>query len=451
MPVYGKIGDLIGRRIPFLIAIALFIVGSTGSALSTSFIELVVWRSLQGLGAGGLVILSQAIIADIVSARDRGKYMGPMGAVFGVATVLGPLLGGWFTEGPGWRWCFWTNVPIGLAALIITWYKLKLPARRSQKRFDFGGAVLLAAATAGIVFLTSWKSVTDATSYDWSDPILLALAAGTVVAFIGFLIVESRVEDPLIPLHLFRSRTFTVSVLIALIIGMTMFAALSFLPTFLQMAKGIGPTDSGLLMLPMMAGVLIASIGSGLLITRTGRYKIFPIVGMGLASLGILWLTQITANMSMVVFGSMLLVLGFGLGLVIQTIVIAAQNAVSPDLIGVATSTNNFLREIGAAVGTALFSTVFTSNLSTNLTAALKGAPAGSVPAGFGPESLTPTAVKSLPAGLHDSIVTAYADSLAPAFWYLVPLSVLGFAVAFFMKEIRLSTRPGFAASAPPA
>ncbi|GAA1944487.1 MDR family MFS transporter [Microbacterium aquimaris] len=448
MPVYGKVGDLYGRRIPFLIAISLFIVGSTGSALSGSFLELVTWRSVQGLGAGGLVILSQAIIADIVSARERGKFMGPMGAVFGVATVAGPLLGGWFTTGPGWRWVFWTNVPIGILALTIAFFALKLPARRPSKRFDLWGAILLAATTAGIVFLTSWTSVTGATHYDWSSPGLLATLAATVAAFAAFLLVETRVEDPVLPLDLFRSRTFSVSVLIALVLGMTMFAALSFLPTFLQMAQGVGPTESGLLMLPMTLGVLLTAIASGLLITRTGKYKIYPIIGMGLSTIGIVWLTFITANMSMVVFGAMVFTLGLGMGLVMQTIVIAAQNAVAPERVGVATSTNNFLREIGAAVGTSVFATAFTANLTTQIDDAVKSAPAGSVPDGFGAGSLTPDAVAKLPSALHDAIVDAYANALAPAFWYLVPLSVLGFIVAFFMREVTLSKTAGLVAAA---
>ena len=446
MPIYGKLGDLRGRRAPFLVAITIFVIGSTGSAVSSSFVDLVVWRSIQGLGAGGLVILSQAIIADIVSARERGKYMGPMGAVFGVATVAGPLLGGWFTDGPGWRWCFWLNVPIGLTALAIAWFRLRLPSRTPGSRFDLGGAVLMAATTAGIVLLTSWSSISPERRYDWSSPWLIGVLVGTVVALAAFLVVETRAVDPLIPLHLFRSRTFTVSVSIALVMGMTMFAALSFLPTFLQMAGGYDATDAGLLMLPMTVGLMITAIGSGLLITAKGRYKIFPILGMGITTIGLVLLTQLTADMSMVTFGAMIFVLGFGLGLVMQTIVIAVQNAVSPDLVGVATSTNNFLREIGAAVGTSVFSTVFTANLATRLADATRAVPAGDVPPGFGADSLTPEAVAQLPARLHDLVVDAYTEALAPAFWYLVPLGLVGFAIAFLMKEIKLSDKAGLVA-----
>ncbi|MBN0042292.1 MFS transporter [Cellulosimicrobium cellulans] len=448
MPIYGKVGDLVGRRVPFLVAIALFVVGSTGSALSGSFVELVTWRSVQGLGGGGLVILSQAIIADIVSAQDRGRYMGPMGAVFGIATVLGPLLGGWFTEGPGWRWCFWINVPVGIAAFGIAWFKLRIPSHRSTRRFDVLGAALLAVGTAGIVLVTSWTSLTDAPGYDWSDPLLLGLVAATLAAAAAFLLVETRASDPLIPLGLFRSPTFSVSVSIAFVLGMAMFAALSFLPTFLQMARGVGPTESGLLMLPMTAGLMITAIGSGLLIARTGRYKVFPIVGMGVATLGLVWLTRITAEISVATFGAMIFVLGFGLGLVIQTIVIAVQNSVAPELVGVATSTNNFLREIGAAVGTSILSTAFTTRLTASLDDAMARVPAGQVPKGLGPDSLTPETVDHLPGAVHDVVVNAYADALAPAFWYLVPLGVVGFVIAFFMKETRLSETAGLVARA---
>ncbi|MDL5350964.1 MDR family MFS transporter [Microbacterium sp. zg-YB36] len=446
MPIYGKVGDLFGRRVPFLVAIALFVVGSTGSALSGSFVELITWRSVQGLGAGGLVILSQAIIADIVSARDRGKFMGPMGAVFGIATVAGPLLGGWFTEGPGWRWCFWTNVPIGIIAFGIAWFTLKLPSHRPSRRFDIGGALLLATATSGIVFLTSWTSLTDSSGYDWSDPGLLSLAAATLAALLAFLVVESRVTDPIVPLRLFRSSTFAASAAIALVLGMAMFAALSFLPTFLQMSLGVGATESGLLMLPMTGGLLISTIGSGQIITRTGRYKIFPILGMGIATAALAWLTLITADMSMVLFGAMIFTLGLGLGLVMQTIVIAAQNSVSPERVGVATSTNNFLREIGAAVGTSVFSTAFTTRLSTTIAEDTRQLPASEVPSTFGASSLTPANVADLPPDLRDAIVDAYAQALAPSFWYLVPLGLIGFIVAFFMREIRLSTRAGMVA-----
>ena len=449
MPIYGKIGDLYGRRFPFLFAIAVFVLGSLGSALADSFWMLVTARSFQGLGAGGLVILSQAIIADIVSARDRGKYMGPMGAIFGIASVAGPLLGGWFTEGPGWRWCFWLNVPIGIAAFFVALFALKLPTRASSRPFDWFGTLFLTAATTGIVFMTSWPSVVPGGKYDWSDPWLSVLLAGTIVSFLLFVWVESRADEPLVPLFLFRSPIFSVSVSMALVLGITMFAALSFLPTFLQMARGIGPTESGLLMLPMTAGVMLTSIGSGLLITKTGKYRIFPIIGMAVTAAGIAWLTQITGNMSMILFGAMIFVLGFGMGLVIQTIVIAVQNSVDPALVGTATSTNNFLREIGAAIGTSVFGTLFTTRLTTNLhdvMATLPPADLARVHASLGDGALTPDDVKDLPEHLHTAVVNAYVDAMAPSFWYLVPIAVVGFVLSLFLRNKALSTKAGLVA-----
>ncbi|MCK0439293.1 MFS transporter [Gordonia alkaliphila] len=446
MPIYGKIGDLYGRRWPFLFAITIFVIGSLASALAGSFWILVAARTFQGLGAGGLVILSQAIIADIVSARDRGKYMGPMGAIFGVASVAGPLLGGYFTEGPGWRWCFWLNVPIGLTALVVAFFALKLPMQKSTRPFDWWGTILLTLFTSGIVFLTSWTSVAPSGKYDWSNPWLGALLVATIVAFGLFILVETRVDEPLVPLRLFRSSVFTVSVLVALILGITMFAALSYLPTFLQMARGAGPTDSGLLMLPMTAGVMLTAVVSGLLITKTGKYRIYPIMGMAITTAGIAWLTRLTGSMSMILFGAMIFVLGFGMGLVIQTIVIAVQNAVDPSEVGTATSTNNFLREIGAAVGTSIFGTLFTSRLTTNLHDVMDKIPPEDLPKGLLDGDLTPTVVKNLPEPLHTQVVDAYVNAMAPTFWFLVPIAAIGFILSLFLRNKALSTQAGLVA-----
>lgn len=438
MPLYGKAGDLWGRRWPFLVAIGLFTLASVGGALAQSFGELVLWRGVQGLGGGGLMILSQAIIADVVPAKERGRYMGPMGALFGVSAVVGPLLGGFFTDSLTWRWAFWLNVPIGLAALTVAWFTLRLPSHRSGRRLDVAGIVLMVVATSSLVLGTSWQSISGRPErgYDWSDPRLVGLALTTVLAGVAFVAVERRAEEPLVPLHLFRNRTFAVAAAIGLVIGMGMFAALSFLPTFLQMATGAGVTESGFLMLPMMAGVMLTAIGSGVLITRTGRYKVFPVVGMALTTLGLVWLTRLTGDISMGVFGVMIFVLGAGLGLVMQTIVLAVQNSVDPHEIGTATSTNNFVREIGAAVGIALFSTVFTTRLGDRLEPLFAGSPV----TGAGPESLTPGVVRQLPEALQDGVVAAYADALAPAFWYLVPLVALGFVLTLLLREVTLSS-----------
>ena len=443
MPLYGKFGDVWGRRWPFLVAIGLFTVASAGAGFAQSFGELVAWRGVQGLGGGGLMILSQAIIADIVPARDRGKYMGPMGALFGIAAVIGPLLGGLFTQHADWRWCFWINIPIGVAAFVTAWVTLKLPSHRSEKPIDVWGIVFMVVATSGLVLASTWTSFSGNSGYEWSDPWLIALVLVTVAAIAAFIAVERVVQDPILPLRLFRNPTFTIATLIGFILGAGMFAALAFLPTFLQMSTGVGVTQSGFLMLPMMVGVMLTAIGSGVAITKTGRYKVYPVAGLIITALGLAWLTRITGDMSLVLFGAMIFVLGAGMGLVMQTIVLAVQNAVDPHELGTATSANNFFREIGAAVGTAIFSTIFTTALFTKLTEVFADAPQGP---GGGAESITPEVVQDLPEPYKSGVIDAFASTLAPSFWYFVPLVLIGLVLALFLKEVKLSDVAGMVA-----
>jgi EmrB/QacA subfamily drug resistance transporter len=442
MPIYGKFCDVLGRRNLFLVAIALFTLASVGCAFATDFWMFVVFRALQGLGGGGLMILSQAIIADIVPAKERGKYMGPMGALFGIAAVIGPLLGGLFTEHADWRWCFWINIPVGIAAFATAWFTLKLPSHRSGRRIDVAGIVLVVLGTSGLVLATSWTSWSGQSTYDWADPGLLALVGGTVLAIALFILAELKASDPLLPLRLFRNRTFTIATTIGFILGMGMFSALAFLPTFLQMSTGVGVTQSGYLLLPMMAGVMLTAIGSGIAITKTGRYKIYPVAGLAITTVGMLWLTRITGDMSMWLFGAMIFVLGAGMGLVMQTIVLAVQNAVDPHELGTATSANNFFREIGAAVGVAVFSTMFTNRLIEQIMTVFQGVPqAGGEAAG-----LTPDAVQQLPEPFKSGVIDAYASSLSSSFWYFIPLIVVGFVLALFLREVKLSDVAGMVA-----
>ncbi|GAA1727518.1 MDR family MFS transporter [Isoptericola hypogeus] len=442
MPLYGKFGDLYGRRWPFLVAIGLFTVASVGAGFADSMLSLVLWRAVQGLGGGGLMILSQSIIADIVPASERGKYMGPLGALFGISAVLGPLLGGWLTEGPGWRWAFWLNIPVGIAAFAIAWFALKLPSHRSDRPVDWAGIVSMAVATTGIVLVTSWESLSSQ-GYDWSDWRLSGLAVITLAAVAAFIVAELLAKEPLIPLRLFKNRTFTITTLIGLVLGMGMFSAMAMIPTFLQMSTGAGVTESGWLMLPMMAGMMLTSIVSGVAISKTGRYKVYPVVGLAVVALTMAWMTTLSGDMSMWTFGAMIFTLGAGMGLVMQTVVLAVQNAVDPHELGTATSANNFFREIGAAVGTALFTTIFTTRLTENLTQVFTGVPAG---AGGAESSLTPGAVQDLPEPLKSGVIDAYADALAPSFWYLLPLVLVGLVLAFFLPVIKLSDVAGMVA-----
>ncbi|QHT55369.1 MFS transporter [Cellulomonas sp. H30R-01] len=443
MPLYGKFGDIWGRRWPFLVAIALFTAGSAVAGFAASFGWLVVGRGIQGLGGGGLMILSQAIIADIVPAKERGKYMGPMGALFGIAAVVGPLLGGLFTEHADWRWCFWINIPVGIAAFAVAWVTLKLPSHRSGRRIDVAGILFVVLGTSGLVLATSWESWSGQRGYDWSDPGLLALVLGTLLSIGLFVLAELKASDPLLPLRLFRNRTFTIATAIGFILGMGMFSALAFLPTFLQMSTGVGVTQSGYLLLPMMAGVMLTAIGSGIAITKTGRYKIFPVAGLAITTVGMVWLTRITGDMSMWLFGAMIFTLGAGMGLVMQTIVLAVQNAVDPHELGTATSANNFFREIGAAVGVAVFSTMFTSRLIEQVTDVFAGVPGGS---GGEASGLTPDVVQQLPEPFKSGVIDAYASSLSSSFWYFIPLVVVGFVLALFLREVKLSDVAGMVA-----
>ncbi|GAA1849119.1 MDR family MFS transporter [Brevibacterium marinum] len=442
MPLYGKFGDMWGRKIIFLVAIAIFVVGSFGSGMSQNFWELIAWRGFQGLGGGGLMILSQAIIADIIPASERGKYMGPLGGLFAISSVLGPVLGGFFTQHMDWRWCFWINVPIGIIAFCIALFALKLPSHRSDKKVDFLGIVFMVMATSQLILVTSWGGH----DYDWSSPTIIGLIIGTVVSALIFVFVESKVSNPIIPIGLFKNPTFVLSTSIGLLLGLGMFSAMAFLPTFMQMATGTDVTGSGLLMLPMMAGVMLTSIVSGIIVSKTGKYKIYPLFGTLIAGLALAWMTTMTADTSMVLIGCMIFTMGFGLGLVMQIIVLVIQNSVAPEMVGTATSTNNYFREIGASVGTALFGSIFTSRLADKVGEAMSQVPGGAGSGGPTTDSLTPESVSSLPGPIHDLVVSAYADALAPSFWYMVPVFLIAFVLAWFLPQLKLSDVAGMVA-----
>jgi len=443
MPIYGKFGDVLGRRRLFLIAIAIFTLASVGCAFATDFWMFVVFRAIQGLGGGGLMILSQAIIADIVPASERGKYLGPLGGIFGLSAVAGPLLGGFFVDHLTWQWAFYINIPVGIAAFVIALMALKLPNKRATKRIDWLGVLFLSIATTCLIMFTDFGGDKEV---GWGSMITWSWGIGLAVAIALFIVAESRAADPIMPLSLFRNPIFVNATAIGLALGIGMFAAIGFVPTFLQMSSGTSAAESGLLMLPMMVGLMGTAIASGILITKTGRYKLFPIVGTLLTGAAMIAMTSLSAATPIWLICVYLFFFGAGLGLIMQVVVLVVQNAVPADEIGTATSSNNYFREVGAALGTAVFGALFTSRLTENLTAVFAGAGASASDAADATATIDPATLAQLPDAVREGVVTAYADALAPVFWYLVPFIAIAFVLSLFLKQIPLSDVAGLVA-----
>ncbi|MGW5093147.1 DHA2 family efflux MFS transporter permease subunit [Streptomyces nodosus] len=432
-PLWGKLGDQYGRKKLFQAAIVLFLIGSALCGMSQNMLELIAFRALQGLGGGGLIVLSMAIVGDIVPPRERGRYQGLFGAVFGTTSVLGPLLGGLFTQHLSWRWVFYINLPVGMVALAVIATVLRIPRKSERHVIDYIGTVLIASVATCLVLVASLGG----TSWGWGSPRTIGLVVVGLVLLLAFVLFERRAAEPVLPLKLFRVRTFTLSAVISFIVGFAMFGAMTYLPTFLQIVHGITPTMSGVHMLPMVAGMLLSSTGSGQIVSRTGRWKVFPVAGTAVTTIGLLLLHRLDEHSSTAAMSASFFVFGLGLGLVMQVLVLIVQNAVAYEDLGVATSGATFFRSIGASFGVAIFGTIFAGRLGQHLASALAGRtlPPGVTPGGL---KADPRGITSLPAGIRPAVLHAFSSSITEVFVYAAPVALLGFVLAWFLREDRL-------------
>ena len=446
----GKFGDLFGRKLVFQVSAAVFVVGSMLCGLATGMTWLIVCRAVQGIGGGGLMVTSTALIADVIPLRERGRYQGALGAVFGVTTVVGPLLGGLFTDHLSWRWAFYVNVP--LAVVVIVAAAATIPGTRTGARpvIDYLGIGLLAAGSVALTLGATWGG----SVYPWASATIVGLFAGAVVALAAFVVVERRAEEPTLPMHLFRNPVFAVATPLSFVVGFAMLGSLTFLPTFLQYVQGVSATDSGLRMLPMVVGLLVASTAAGTAVGRTGRYKVFPVTGTLVMGVGLALLATMGPSTSVLLTSLYMLVLGTGIGLSMQVLTLVVQNTAEFRDLGVATSGVTYFRTIGSSFGAAIFGTVYGNVLGPRLAAAVAGLDAEQAAAASNPAGLV-----RLPAAVREPIVAAYADSLQTVFLAAVPVALVGFVLALALKQVPMrdtvAARPadlgdGFAMPAPP-
>jgi len=433
-PLWGKIGDLYGRKSIFLTSVVIFLIGSALSGAAQNMTELIGFRALQGLGAGGLIVGVMAIIGDLVPPRERGKYQGYMAGIMALAMVAGPLAGGYITDHLSWRWAFYVNLPLGAIALVLLAVRLKLPKYRTEHRIDWTGAGLLAVGITALVLITTWGGG----EYAWDSWQILGLAGLALVTLTLFVLAERRAAEPILSLGLFRNRNFTLSAMIGFLLGFAMFGAINFLPLYQQVVQGASATNSGLLLLPMMAGMLVTSVVSGQVITRTGQYRIFPILG-GLSMVtGMVLLSTLTVTTSKTMTALFMLVLGTGMGFLMQTTMLISQNSVEQKDLGVASSTATFFRSIGGSFGVSLFGAIFNRVLTDDIASRLGPKAATAISSGGQLAGLTPDKLRAMPPDAVSALLHAIATGTSSVFFWAIFITVLIPVAAVLIRHVPL-------------
>jgi EmrB/QacA subfamily drug resistance transporter len=431
-PLWGKIGDMYGRKGVFLTSIVVFLAGSVASGAAQTMAQLIGFRALQGLGAGGLMVGAMAIMGDLVPPRERGKYMGMMAGVMSLAMIGGPLVGGTLTDNLGWRWAFYINIPLGGIALALVTVLLHLPKKRAQGNIDYLGAALLTTGITSAVLVTSWGG----TEYDWSSGVIVGLSALAVAAIAAFLVVERRAAEPVMPLGIFRNRNFSLVTLMGFLLGFVMFGAMTFLPLYQQTVQEASATNSGLLLLPVLLPMMVVSVVTGRATSRTGRYRAYPIIGGALIPVGLFLLAQLDVGTSRTTSALYMVVLGAGMGFLMQLTMLIAQNSVELKDIGVASSTTTLFRTIGGSFGVALMGTLFANRVRETMTeqAGTAAGPGG----GGSPAQLDGASLDRMPAPLREIYEHAVADGTHMVFLVAGATALICFLASWFIKEVPL-------------